>query len=438
MSLFFSDTVTGERVIDAAAVAEAAYKDGDIPEGWSVLGAADLTPSGGFAEGGFKGNYWVGDDALLGAPAAIVLRKGDTIALGFRGTETSPFSAFVADVLTYPALVNGNGYIYAYAPLLAAITAYAAAEGLSDILVAGHSLGGGAANQLAAESKSNPAFALFKSADIVAFGSPTVRNADVFNIGFRNDSVFKLVEREFDRRGSFDSTADRLFFADGRFATSDATDRSLSPHDLADYMKAVKLLAAAPFAAELDRDTPIVFGSTGRRVELEDLPRFDSPVHFIGDTDRDIVRGTTRGDVMFGNDGDDILKGGRGADRLYGGEGRDIIEGGLGKDRLMASDDGDVFRYSAPLQGGDTIFGFSSGQDQIALDAGDFRGLGAITPRFRSGEDIEASGRKAQLLYDTATGELTFDANGARRGGEELLATLDGAPVLKASDIFLF
>jgi Ca2+-binding RTX toxin-like protein len=58
--------------------------------------------------------------------------------------------------------------------------------------------------------------------------------------------------------------------------------------------------------------------------------------------------------------------------------------------------------------------------------------------RFAAGAGF-TSGRDAsdRVIYDTATGKLYYDADGSGTGDSQLVATLQGAPALKATDIYV-
>jgi Ca2+-binding RTX toxin-like protein len=458
MAKLIDPDLSATELIEIAQLADAAYPGEPIPAGWTVLAGAELTPPGGFGGSGrFSGNYWLGPDELRGAPAAIVLRKGDEIVLSFRGTETSPINAFIDDVVTYPGLVFGNSYVYAYTGLLTALSAYIAANGVTGITVTGHSLGAAAANQLAAESRSNPAFSVFSSAEYVTFGAATVRENGASNFGFRNDIIFEVVERQFGRDRTLTSTTDNLWFVDNA-AADGAISRGLGPHFLDRYQFALEAIADAPFAADLDRDAPILIGATTRPVALGDFPDRNEPYTFIGGALADHVVGSRASELMSGGDGADTLFGGRGSDTIYGGDGADSLFGGRGSDAIAGGDGDDYIagnRGSDVLTGGpgadsfaftsrkiglDTITDFEAGIDRIVLASGPFKGLGKgdlDASDFISGAGIRASGRSAQVLYDTATGLVSYDENGARAGGAKNIAYVNGAPALTFEDFFI-
>jgi hypothetical protein len=54
---------------------------------------------------------------------------------------------------------------------------------------------------------------------------------------------------------------------------------------------------------------------------------------------------------------------------------------------------------------------------------------------FVAGSGASASGSGATLLYDTATGFLSFDGDGSGAGSATLIARFDGRPALTQADI---
>ncbi|MDF2234822.1 hypothetical protein P2H44_19855 [Albimonas sp. CAU 1670] len=126
------------------------------------------------------------------------------------------------------------------------------------------------------------------------------------------------------------------------------------------------------------------------------------------------MTGAGIGDVA----GDDVLIGGAGADLLDGGEGADaywLLDPAFGADELL----------------------FVSGEDTLHLAAAGFAELptGALAPsRFIDDGGAPATG-DAVLLYDAATGALSYDADGDGAGDPALIATLRDAPALSAADI---
>jgi Ca2+-binding RTX toxin-like protein len=142
--------------------------------------------------------------------------------------------------------------------------------------------------------------------------------------------------------------------------------------------------------------------------------------------------------LINGNGGDDTLLGGGGNDTLVGGSGNDILTG---------RDGTDTFRYDSPSEGVDRIADFSS--DIIAVSAAGFGGglIAGVTLTTDDGSsggqffpapgvnspNIVAPGSN-RFIYNTTTGDLYYDSDGIP-GGTILIATLQGAPSLVASDI---
>ena len=181
---------------------------------------------------------------------------------------------------------------------------------------------------------------------------------------------------------------------------------------------------------------------------------------------RDLVSGAARGDefevVSLGTSGNDNLtaathdrpsyfNGGQGNDRLIGGDandflaggsGNDVLGGGLGNDTVSGGAGLDVFVFNTALDEAanvDRLTDVSHADDVLRLDDVVFTGLatGALNAEAfaMSGDAAEADDR---IIYDQATGNLFFDANGGSRADMVLFATLTNQPAdLAASDFFV-
>jgi Ca2+-binding RTX toxin-like protein len=143
-------------------------------------------------------------------------------------------------------------------------------------------------------------------------------------------------------------------------------------------------------------------------------------------------------DYFIGSDADNIL-------RLSFGS--DTLDGGLGNDTLEARrfDFGsDVFTFSTPADSAnaDVIIGFASGEAHLQLELAAYASLGA-RGNFVSGDERFFAGAGAtagqdasdRVIYDTTTGRLWYDADGSGAGAAQLIATLQGAPALAATDL---
>lgn len=158
-------------------------------------------------------------------------------------------------------------------------------------------------------------------------------------------------------------------------------------------------------------------------------------LRFEGNGNDNTFIGTTQDDVFVGNGGNDTLTGGNGADTFVFGQ---VHE------QVVTGDDDEVQTYvdtAFDLTGIDTITDFVSGLDTIALNVDQFTSLTAGS--FTADNLVCSVGAAAGdandfLLFDTATGALSYDADGSGSGAAVQFATLTGVTSLSASDIEVF
>ncbi len=134
----------------------------------------------------------------------------------------------------------------------------------------------------------------------------------------------------------------------------------------------------------------------------------------------------------------DLLIGGAGNNTLYGTVSNDVLQGGAGNDNLTGSLGQDLFRFASSTQGNDTITDFAVGADKLQLVSSGFANLALGTlaaGSFVAGAAPMATTGAAQFLYNTGTGQLSFDTNGTGVGGVVNLVTLLGTPALTAADL---
>jgi len=125
---------------------------------------------------------------------------------------------------------------------------------------------------------------------------------------------------------------------------------------------------------------------------------------------------------------------------MTGNNAANLLDGGLGNDVLAGGGGADAFRLSSALgpTNIDSIRDFSVLDDTIQLENAIFTSL--VTPGplsagfFVSGAGLQtttdgsASGADDYLIYNTATGQLYYDADGNGAGASQLIAVLIGAP----------
>ncbi|MBK9445274.1 MAG: hypothetical protein IPO00_03785 [Betaproteobacteria bacterium] len=122
----------------------------------------------------------------------------------------------------------------------------------------------------------------------------------------------------------------------------------------------------------------------------------------------DYLSGYLGSESLQGLGGNDTILGNEGNDTLSGGDGYDVLTGGIGADRF-------VFNTADALVNADLVTDFVSGTDKISLSASVFTGLGSV------GSTI---GLSANLIYDSGTGALSYDADGAGGSAAVQFATL--------------
>ena len=117
--------------------------------------------------------------------------------------------------------------------------------------------------------------------------------------------------------------------------------------------------------------------------------------------------GNSLSNIITGNAGANKIDGGAGNDILSGREGLDILTGGSGKDAF-------VFDTRPGAGNVDTILDFSVADDTIRLDNGVFTAL-AKTGALAAGgfyKGLAAHDADDRILYDSASGALSYDADG--------------------------
>jgi Ca2+-binding RTX toxin-like protein len=133
-----------------------------------------------------------------------------------------------------------------------------------------------------------------------------------------------------------------------------------------------------------------------------------------------------------GNDLNNVITGNNSANVLSGLDGNDALSGRGGIDFLTGGAGDDTFTFNTALGEGnvDTITDFEAGADSMLLDDAVFAGLSLGTlsaDAFNNGGAVDADDR---IIYDTATGNLFFDADGSGAQQATQFATLSNqAPV---------
>lgn len=147
-------------------------------------------------------------------------------------------------------------------------------------------------------------------------------------------------------------------------------------------------------------------------------------------TGKAALNGTGNGlaNVIIGNEGANVLAGGDGNDTLDGGLGKDTLTGGAGADRF-------VFSSKPGASNVDTITDFAVGVDKIALDARIFTKLQGAADFLANGVASDAPNHF--IVYDSATGKLSYDADGSGKGKPVDIALIGPGLSLTVTDILI-
>lgn len=149
-------------------------------------------------------------------------------------------------------------------------------------------------------------------------------------------------------------------------------------------------------------------------------------------------------DFFYGLAGNDILKSLKGNDHLDGGDGNDLLFGGDGKNTLTGGSGADAFIFETSLSGRqvNTITDFSSAEGDVLRflsDAGTFPALlpqvGGVLASNQLTLGTTASSVNTRAIYDQATGNFYYDADGTGKTKQQLIAVLSNKATLTADDI---
>lgn len=156
--------------------------------------------------------------------------------------------------------------------------------------------------------------------------------------------------------------------------------------------------------------------------------------HAQGDTFNGVER-------VVGSNFADVLIGSTAANRLSGGAGNDAMDGWLGADELIGGGGADNFIFDAALGAGniDTITDYAPGVDAFLLANGVFTGLAAgalAAAAFRVG--ASAADASDRIIYNSVSGAVYFDADGAGGAAQIQFAALGAGLALTANDFIVF
>jgi Ca2+-binding RTX toxin-like protein len=153
--------------------------------------------------------------------------------------------------------------------------------------------------------------------------------------------------------------------------------------------------------------------------------------------------GSAAGDIyiniegLIGGEGNDSIFGNSLANYIHGQGGNDIIDGLGGNDVLFGRAGNDRFQFATALNATnnvDQIRDFTHGADDIGLAQSIFASIGTTLDATELRLGTVAADANDFIIYNAATGQLFYDANGNGAGGQTLFATVTAGTVLDIND----
>jgi len=150
-------------------------------------------------------------------------------------------------------------------------------------------------------------------------------------------------------------------------------------------------------------------------------------------TNIEAVNGSAFNDTLTGNAANNSLLGGKGNDVLDGGLGKDVLTGGLGQDSF-------VFDTALGLGNVDIISDFTVADDTVQLAHNVFTALslgGLAADQFKIVGNGGVVDGNDHVLYNSASGVLSYDGDGSGAGAAVLVAILGKSLAMTAADFMV-
>jgi RTX calcium-binding nonapeptide repeat (4 copies) len=155
--------------------------------------------------------------------------------------------------------------------------------------------------------------------------------------------------------------------------------------------------------------------------------------HLSSGSGNDTLTGNTLANSLSASSGQDAIFGGGGNDTLSGGAGTDTLTGGLGNDAF-------VFNTALGATNVDVIADYNVVADTIRIENAIFTGLAAgvlgVTAFVANATGLAADASD-RIIYNTATGQVYFDADGNLGGARIQFATLSTMPLVTQADFLV-
>jgi Ca2+-binding RTX toxin-like protein len=202
------------------------------------------------------------------------------------------------------------------------------------------------------------------------------------------------------------------------------------------------VIASASFSLSGASDVEQLLTSDANLTTALNLTGSSSVNTITGNAGVNTLKGVDGNDFLNGLAGNDVLDGGLDNDQLFGGDGKDKLLGGAGKDNLTGGKGQDTFVFNTKPDKStnvDKILDFKSVDDTIQIDNKYFAKVGS---NGKLKAEALAFGKKAlekddRLIYDKASGALSYDADGTGKIAAIKIAILTNKAALKAADFFV-
>jgi Ca2+-binding RTX toxin-like protein len=156
-------------------------------------------------------------------------------------------------------------------------------------------------------------------------------------------------------------------------------------------------------------------------------------INGTGNALANVINGNGAANKLSGAAGNDVLRGAGGNDTLIGGSGNDTLDGGAGADQFLFNTTPNATTNH------DNILAYSVADDTIALDQTIFTGLPTLGTLDASAFYAGTSAHDAddRIIYNSATGNIYYDADGNGSGAQVLFAHVTAGTGLTNADFLI-
>jgi hypothetical protein len=149
------------------------------------------------------------------------------------------------------------------------------------------------------------------------------------------------------------------------------------------------------------------------------------------------INGTSSNNVLTGTSANETINGYGGADKINGKGGNDILSGGTGSDTFVFNSGSSKELYTTTNV--DRITDFDVVYDTISLENAVFTAVGSYGKLASSMFSIGAKAQDSsdRIIYNSSTGELSYDYDGTGSGASVTIAKLAAGLKMTAADFII-